>query len=364
MPRYMQIDVLNRAKDYLEKLRDGTDPISGQVLPDFSAAQERDLWELFSHCVQNLNTIISYDGLVERPPFSITPQQQERLKAANGTVEMQDLIKRINWEIDLSQRRGLNRVSLFGWLTDLGCLQPTGNAQEYVVTGMGQTVGIGNVESFEGKRRVVFRPEGQKFVLERLQELSRWCQGHSPKEKKSKNAVKNRGGLEQNLRGMERLAQGLHPVTCQPLAGGDPLRQERLQKCFAFTAKSLRRTLEVGYFTAKTPFRLPPELCEKIVVTQEPVTLGVFLQRVNALLPDPTAMQGLSATELREYLSRQGVLQKLTNERNHTIWRPSANGRELGIEEAEGISKEGEPFTYVTYGLTAQQYLASCVTSL
>ncbi len=352
-----QIDILRRAKDYLDQLNNSRDPISGAPLPADSAARRDDVRRSFYFCSKNLGWIINYDAEEEsRPVFSVTPEQISRLSPADGPVWGKDLVDRINRVVDLQRCRGLGWSSLMCWLEREGYLRRADSQRHYISTPQGKAVGIRTVTGQKGALPV-FEPSAQRFIIGRLEDISRYCRDTAGKVKKSRVSVEGSKTLRDNMEAMELLSQGRDPVTKAPLAPKDPLGQERLRTCFAFMAQAIARTLEAGYFTAKRPFSMPRELWEKFPVGRD-VLLSEMARNINAFLPDPTAVEPFSGETIRNYLARQGFLAETRAAAGRKSYRPTPRGNALGIFVEERTGVDGTAYTAVVYSPAAQQYLA------
>jgi len=350
-----QIQVLAHAKDYLDQLNAHTDPISGAPLPASSAAWDEELHKLFFFSSKTLRFIIVYDNTEERPPFSVTPELIARLKPADGACRSKQVVDIINRAVDLTQYRGLSQVTLLTWLTEQGYLRDTDGHLHHLPTDQGEALGIRTVNGSFGTYLVI-DPAAQQFIFDHLMEIAQSVSG-TGREQRRRTSIDHPEFLEKNLRAMELLSQGRHPFTQAPLEPQDPLGQERLRRCFAFVARAFARSLEVGYFTAKAPFTLPRELWEQIP-GDESMSMGLLLKRINALLPDPTAVESLSREAVRSLLIRQGLLAGSIDAAGRRSYNPTSQGNALGIFTEDQFKKDGTPYTGVVYSPDAQRYLA------
>lgn len=344
-----QVDIIRHAQEYLNQLNNHIDPLSGAPLPAASAAREEDVHKLFYFVSQNLSSIIRCDDKDDRPPFSITPKQRAALQSADKAVGSKELIDQINHAVDRRVCRGLGRTTMLDWLAEQGYLQAVG-FQRYAPTPKGQAKGV----FYDSSLR--FAPSAQQFVFDNLDAISESLQGSVPNKKAQRIAVEHPEILKGNLQAMELLSQGCHPLTKAPLDPRDPLGQERLRKCFAFVARALARSLEVGYFTARQPFSLPRELWAKIPV-REAVSLHEFTLNVNALIADPTAVEPLTREPVWQYLTAQGLMCEYISPKGRKGYQPTPQGNALGIAPEERIGADGRAFTTTLYSADAQQYL-------
>lgn len=347
-----QIDILMRANDYLRKLNKGYDPLSGARLPDFSAAWESEVSMGFFICMRELEKIINYDSAETRPAFSMTPEQAAKLRPAGGSVSVLELVRRINRRINMIQCRGLNVAILTAWLGREGYFAKNGNGR-MVPTARGKELGI----SCGGERGFTFDRNAQQFVIDHIQELAGFA-GEQSTDSSHHKTRPDPGNTKSRAAAMRRLSEGLHPSSGAPLDERDPLTQEKLKKCFEYTALALEHVLKVGYYTARETFTLPRELWKEIEISQEPVSIAGFAKAVNALLPDPMAVDCLSGRTVRDYLISKGLLQSVKNEAGKMQMVPTAGGNAVGIELGDAKNKDGSPYSAVLYTADAQRYLA------
>ncbi len=350
-----QIDILRHAKDYLEKLDAYTDPISGTRLPSSSAARDEYVHKSFYFSLKHMNHIISYDDTEDRPPFTVTPELLACLKPDDGARRSKQVVDIINRAVDLSRQRGLSLTTLQTWLTKQEYLRKDEESGHYLPTDRGQTLGI-RVTNGRFSPYAVFDPAAQQFIFDHLEEIA---QSVPPagKAQRKRDLVDRPEALEKSFRDMELLSQGLHPVTQAPLEPQDPLGQERLRKCFAFVALAFQRSLAAGYFTAKAPFTLPRELWDRIP-GEENLPMALLLKRINALLPDPTAVEPLSREAVRDLLVRQGLLMAELTAEGRKNYVPTPQGTALGILTEDRVDKDGALYKSVAYSPDAQRYLA------
>ena len=350
-----QIDILRHAKSYLDQLDNYTDPISGAPLPASTAAQDEYVHKSFYFSSKHMNHIISYDDTEDRQPFTVTPELLARLKPADGARRSKQVVDIINRAVDLSRQRGLSLTTLQVWLTKQGYLSKDGESGHYLPTDRGQALGI-RVANGSLVPYLVIDPAAQQFLFDHLEEITQLVPA-ADKARRRRDPVDRPEALEKNFHDMELLSQGLHPVTQAPLDPKDPLGQERLRKCFAFVARAFARSLAAGYYTARAPFTLPRELWDRIP-GEESLPLAELLKRINALLPDPTAVEPLTREAVRDLLVREGLLTAETTAEGRKSYVPTSRGTALGILAEDRIDKDGAPYKSVAYSPDAQRYLA------
>lgn len=352
-----QINILIQAYKYLTQLNRNIDPLSAQKLPSSCAAYEETIHSSMYFSSRALAFMIIRDSPVERPTFFITPEQQAKLRPKSESVTIEELVQHINYAVDILQCRGISKLRFMDWLEETGYLQRTGTRR--APSASGQSIGIQLLASGQFLRYSL-TPDAQQFIIDHLQDFSQYAQAHSSKDSKKKAKITDPEALQHHLRYMELLSQGRNPVTDTPLSPQDPLNQERLRKCFAFTAEVMGRSLDTGYFTAKVPFTLPREQWKDIPISQEAISLWGFLTEINSLRQDPTAIQALSYSLFLKYLISQGLFQKLPEEKDGKTYyysRPTPAGNLMGFGTMEVPDDLKGSHTVLSCDAKAQQYL-------
>ena len=161
---------------------------------------------------------------------------------------------------------------------------------------------------------------------------------------------------------MERLANGIDPISGEELESDTTLNNVRLSRCFFYVADILGQVISHGgvgkrvVVSAKSlpPFYLPTELHGNIEITQEPVMIKQFTEKINSLV-DVTAMKKLSPTKFTSWLVKKGFL---SEERVNDKWRkmPTQAGSDLGIYFEQRESQYGE-YNAIFYPESVQQFL-------
>lgn len=169
--------------------------------------------------------------------------------------------------------------------------------------------------------------------------------------------ITDRETLQGNIQVVRALSDGLHPLTGQAVAPNDPAAQERMKTCFGYVARALERALELGFFSAKAPFRLSREKWNSLSPSAEACTLSEFLRTVNAGLDDPTAVQSLSTQELADFLEAEGLVAKATSSTGWARLVPTSEGERLGITFGERRNEKGEPYQIMFYPPETQRLL-------
>lgn len=350
-----QADILRRARDYLDQIAWGKDPLTGQELPTNTVLRDKTVLETLRRAASDLERIVIYDSGRERPPYAPDPARRQQVSATEQTISRREMLARLGRTCDRIEVRTVEPRTLMDYLADRGFIQLEG--QSYSLTPEGSRIGL---VSGTGER-VRFTTQAQQFLLDNLDDLADFCAASCPEAKKPHaweriGEAGARQVIQDDLRILQCLSQGLCPGTGEPLPPSDPACQKRLKTCFDYGARALERALELGIYSAQVPFSLTRAEWEGIPVPNEPCTGAEFCRRVNGRLPDQTAVKGMTAPKLTERLLEAGLLEKDAENQS----RPTAQGAALGIELRDVPDKD---YKQLVYSPAAQRHLKSLLES-
>ena len=161
---------------------------------------------------------------------------------------------------------------------------------------------------------------------------------------------------------MDKLANGINPLDDAPLEDNALLNNVRLSRCFFYISDILNQVIQNGGVAKRAavknlnlpPFSLPRELYEKIEISDEPVMISQFTNKINDLI-DITTMKKLAPTTFTIWLLHKGFLiEETLNGKKRK--KPSAKGMEIGISSE---MREGQYGGYIAifYSERAQRFL-------
>lgn len=173
------IEMLQRAKMYLDKLEKGVDPFTDADLPSDTILSNHRLRRCFSFVCEVLQKVIDNGGEVKRvikqnlPPFEITQEQKEKVELSDEPIQISKFCERINNQIDTEKLSKL-KVTAFGkWLLEKGFLttEKRNNKDYRRVTEAGMSLGITSEWRQYGDRgfyAVSYDRNAQQFLLDNL----------------------------------------------------------------------------------------------------------------------------------------------------------------------------------------------------
>ncbi|MGN1025298.1 MAG: hypothetical protein ACI4P4_02715 [Faecousia sp.] len=176
-----ELETMQRAKMYMDKLAQGVDPITGQELPEDSALNNVRLARCFFYVSDVLGQVIANGGVIgARPklqPFSITMEQLSKVRISQEPIRVTQLVEMIGAAVDNPQMKKLSTTAITNWLLEKGFLEkqttPDGKSRR-VPTASGRMIGL-STETRQGQYgeylAVFYNAEAQQFVLDNLADM-------------------------------------------------------------------------------------------------------------------------------------------------------------------------------------------------
>ena len=160
---------------------------------------------------------------------------------------------------------------------------------------------------------------------------------------------------------LDKLANGIDPITDQPVSEGDSINQVRISRCLFYVSDVLRQVIENGgvvgkpEWVKKQAFTINHEELDGYVVSQTPIPVSEISRRINALV-DPLAMTKLSYRSINAFMLKSGFLKEVTSGSGKTYRFPTEEGLSLGISSEERVGQSGA-YHVTLYNADAQQFI-------
>lgn len=164
---------------------------------------------------------------------------------------------------------------------------------------------------------------------------------------------------------IEKLANGLDPITGSPAADSDVINNVRVSRCLFYVADVLRQVIDNGGTVSK-PQKVERVKKQKFAITFEelshfpvsdiPIPVSVFARQVNDLIPPEVPMMKLSYKSVIRFLVDSDLLTESTDTEGKIIRRPTSVGETFGIRTEDRIGAKG-PYTVILYDRNSQQFL-------
>lgn len=172
-----ELETLQRAKMYMDKLARGIDPISDQEVPGDSVLNHVRLARCFYYVSDVLGKVIDNGGVIgEKPPFSISGEQLSRIQVSREPVRISRLVEMISGAAGSNQKK-LSATTITSWLLKQGFLEkrtgPNGKSGRFP-TQAGIALGLFTqlCQGPEGEYlAVLYSPQAQQFVIDNLPDM-------------------------------------------------------------------------------------------------------------------------------------------------------------------------------------------------
>ena len=172
-----ELETLERAKMYMEKLANGINPIDGTQIPDTDVVNNVRLSRCFFYVADVLRQVLDNGGITpsSKPvPFALTAEQRAAFEFSTTPITISELAKRINALVTNENMASLSYTAIRDWLMSLGMLEDVLDADGKKTkrpTPRGESVGIG-LDARTGNSGmyfvVVYDLAAQHFVLDNL----------------------------------------------------------------------------------------------------------------------------------------------------------------------------------------------------
>ena len=175
-----ELEMMQRAKMYIDNLARGIDPISNQELPEDTVLNNVRLARCFFYVSDILGQVIANGGVVGGKaallPFSISAEQLAKVSLSAEPIRVTQLAALISAAADSSQKK-LNPTVITNWLLEKGFLEkqtgPDGKSRR-APTQLGLQIGMSTRirQGQYGEYQAVFYDMGaQQFVLDNLEAM-------------------------------------------------------------------------------------------------------------------------------------------------------------------------------------------------
>ena len=176
-----ELEVMQRAKMYMDKLVRGIDPISDQPLPGDTALNQPRLSRCFSYVSDVLGRVIANGGEVvavaRQQPFVIRPDQLAMVQLSREPVRITQLADMIAAAVNDPRMKKPSTTSITNWLLERGLLEKQVTADgktRRIPTADGMALGL-STETRQGQygdyQAVYYNLNAQRFILDHLMEM-------------------------------------------------------------------------------------------------------------------------------------------------------------------------------------------------
>lgn len=165
---------------------------------------------------------------------------------------------------------------------------------------------------------------------------------------------------------LDKLAQGIDPISNQEIPEDSTLNNVRLARCFFYVSDVLGQVIANGGVIGSKPklqdFSITMEQIRSVQVSLEPVRVTQLVEMIAAAVGNPQ-MKKLRTTVITDWLIEKGFMEKQTGIDGKSIRVPTQNGLMLGLSVQTRQGQYGE-YQAVYYNASAQQFVLDNLTAM
>lgn len=165
---------------------------------------------------------------------------------------------------------------------------------------------------------------------------------------------------------IEKMANGVDPLTDREIPEGDLLNNVRISRCLFYVSSLLGQLAAQGGPKSpkkpKLPFSLPHEARLEFRPAPQPLPISRVADNINSLI-DTEKMEKLSYKLISDWLLEAGFLCAVEFANGKTSRCPTREGTALGITTEERQAP-GRNYTVVLYSPEAQQFIVDNLDSI
>ena len=160
---------------------------------------------------------------------------------------------------------------------------------------------------------------------------------------------------------IEKLANGINPLTGQPVPEEDVVNQVKISRCLFYVSDLMRQMLEQPVSSRpanngpKAPFQLSPGQRARFRFSDLPIPISEISSRLNELI-DQDQMAKISYRQITDWLLEIGMLTTVESAGERRMKRPTDRGLTMGIS-MERRQRESGIYTVLLYSRGAQQFV-------
>lgn len=158
---------------------------------------------------------------------------------------------------------------------------------------------------------------------------------------------------------LDKLAQGIDPISNQEVPEDSALNQVRLARCFFYVSDILGQVIAnggvIGGRPNLPPFEISAAQLASVPISQEPLRITQLVDAINTAVGNPQ-MKKLSATVITNWLLENGYLKKHLSADGKSKRLPTQTGMDLGLFTQIRQGQYGE-YQAVFYTPSAQKFV-------
>ena len=158
---------------------------------------------------------------------------------------------------------------------------------------------------------------------------------------------------------MDKLAQGVDPITNQTIPEDSVLNNVRLARCFFYVSGVSEQVINnggtVGQRVKTLNFSITPEQCARVKIMDYPVRITGFVDAVYAAVENGD-MKKPNLRKITDWLLSVGFLTQVTGADGKVQRVPTEQGMRMGMRTEKRQTKDGE-YLAVLYDSHMQRWL-------
>ena len=177
-----ELEAMMRAKQYIESLANGKNPLTGQNVNDDDIINNIRISRCLFYVSGVLQKVIDNGGEVQkakskksqREEFNLTDEQKSNLKPDKFSLSSSKITALINDQIDTEKMKKLKVTTLNSWLVSIGLLTevttPIGKTRR-VPTTDGEMLGLSETQFSDSRgshKYVIYNPNAQQFIFDNI----------------------------------------------------------------------------------------------------------------------------------------------------------------------------------------------------
>lgn len=167
---------------------------------------------------------------------------------------------------------------------------------------------------------------------------------------------------------LDKLANGINPVTDEPVSNDDCINNVRISRCLFYVSDVLRQLIENGGIKEKTQrankkeFSLTDEDLARYRFEDHPISVSEIAKKINELADD-NEMKKFSYKLITTFLIENGFLIEQETVDGKKVKVPTDKGMSIGISREERIGRSGQ-YHITVYDNDAQQFILDNLKSI
>ncbi|MGN1344142.1 MAG: hypothetical protein ACI4U3_06140 [Traorella sp.] len=177
-----ELELLNRAKMYMDKLANGIHPVTGEVLPDSDVVNDIKVSRCLFYILNVLQHVIDNRGVVskksnKKETFSITQEELNQYDYSNQWLSVSQIAQHISSLVKNEQMKRLKTTSITNWLEYKNILtyKLINEKKQRIPTEEGIRFGIKSETKVSYNNQpyetVYYNQTVQRFIVERIYEI-------------------------------------------------------------------------------------------------------------------------------------------------------------------------------------------------